>query len=157
MKTKPRINTVVALAAVLVLLAAAPVSAGTTELADLLIRKLGVNAEQAMGGTGAIFNLAKEQLSTGDFGKVAAAVPNMDELLAAAPSTGKLGGTLGGLASSLGSGSSQKVGGLSSLAGSFSQLGLSSEMIGLFTPVILSYVESKGGQNARQILEAVLK
>ena len=157
MKTKPWIRTVAAVFAVLVLLAAAPVSAGTAELVDLLVQKLGVNGDQALGGAGAIFHFAKEMLSTSDFGKVAQAVPDMDKFLAAVPDTGKLGGTLGGLTSSFGGGSSQKVGGLSSLASSFTQLGLSSDMVGLFTPVVLSYVESKGGQNARQILEAVLK
>jgi hypothetical protein len=85
-----------------------------------------------------LFKLAKEKLGGGDFGKVAAAVPGIDSLIGAAPT----GGILGGLAS---------------LAGGFSKLGLDAGMIGKFVPIILSFVQSKGGDAVKGILEKVLK
>jgi len=157
MKTKQWIKAAMLMSAVLLLLTVSPISAGAIELADLLTQNLGVSGDQAMGGAGAIFKLAQGSLSTGNFSKIAAAVPGMDQMLGAAPSTAKSGGTLGGLTSSFGGGSLEKLGGISSLAGSFLKLGLESDMVGKFVPVILSYVESKGGQTARQILETVLK
>jgi hypothetical protein len=125
-------------------------------LVGLLTQKLGITEEQAKGGAGAIFNMAKQKLSTQDFGTVADAVPEMDDLLKAAPATGGLGGAIGGKMPSLG-GSAQELGGLASLSGSFSGLGLQSDMANKFVPIILSYVESKGGGTAKNILASVLQ
>ena len=119
------------------------VYADTTELVNLLTQKLGVTQEQAKGGAGAIFNTAKEKLSAEDFSKVENAVPGMDDLLGAAPKADGLSSLIGG-------------GGAGNLASSFSKLGLSPDMIGQFTPVILDYVESKGGATVRKILQGVL-
>jgi hypothetical protein len=49
------------------------------------------------------------------------------------------------------------AGGLTSLAGGFSKLGLDAGMIGKFVPIILSFVQSKGGNAVKGILEKVLK
>ena len=122
---------------------------------NLLTDQLGVTEEQAMGGTGAIFKLAKEKLGDGDFRKVAEAVPGMDELLGAAPESG-LAGAIGGFASKLGGGAAQ-LGSLASLAGSFKSLGLDSGMVGKFIPIILSFVQSKGGDSIKSLLAGVLK
>ena len=46
-----------------------------SSLADQLVQKLGVTKEQAQGGAGAIFKVAKDKLTADDFGKVAEAVP----------------------------------------------------------------------------------
>ena len=120
------------------------------ELVDLLTKNLGVTEAQAQGGSGLIFKQAKEKLSAGDYSKVAAAVPGIDSLIGAAPADG--GGMLGGIGKMLGGG-----GGLASLAGGFSKLGLSADMVGKFVPVILSFVQSKGGDQVKGILEKVLK
>lgn len=118
------------------------------ELVDQLTKNLGVSEAQAQGGAGLLFKVAKEKLSEGDFGKVAAAVPGVDSLVGAAPN----GGMLGGLGEVFGG-----AGGLASLAGGFSKLGLDSGMIGKFVPIILSFVQSKGGDAVKGILEKVLK
>lgn len=118
------------------------------ELVDLLTKNLGVSETQAQGGAGLLFKLAKEKLSGGDFGKVAAAVPGVDKLIGAAPSAG----VLGGLGKMFGG-----AGGLASLAGGFTKLGLDSGMIGKFVPIILSFVQSKGGDAVKGILEKALK
>jgi len=119
------------------------VSADATELVNVLTQELGVTKEQAKGGAGAIFNTAKEKLSAEDFGKVENAVPGVDDLLQAAPKADGLSSLLGG-------------GEMGSLASSFSKLGLSPDMVGQFTPVVLDYVESKGGATVRNILQGVL-
>lgn len=75
------------------------VSASGIELVNRLIQQLGVTQEQAAGGAGAIFNVAKEKLSPGDFSKVANAVSGMDDLLSAAPKSDALGGMMGGMQS----------------------------------------------------------
>jgi hypothetical protein len=118
------------------------------ELVDQLTKNLGVSEAQAQGGAGLLFKLAKEKLSGGDFGKVAGAVPGIDKLIGAAPSAG----VLGGLGKMFGG-----AGGLASLAGGFSKLGLDSGMIGKFVPIILSFVQSKGGDAVKGILGKVLK
>lgn len=63
-------------------------------LVSLLTSQLGVNAQQASGGAGLLLSMAKDKLSSQEFGQIANAVPGIDSLLAAAPSGA--GGGLGG-------------------------------------------------------------
>jgi hypothetical protein len=135
-----------------------PTSASAVDLGlvGLLTQKLGITEQQAKAGAGAIFNMAKEKLGAQDFSKVAAAVPEMDDLLKTAPAIGGLGGVAGGKMPALG-GAAEQAGGLSSLSSVFSGLGMESGMANQFVPVILSYVETKGGPAVKSILAAVLK
>jgi hypothetical protein len=126
------------------------------ELLNQLTQNLGVTEEQAKGGAGLLFDLAKEKLGAGDFGQITDAVPGIGELAGAAPKSGGLGGAIGGLASALG-GSAGKLGDLASLAGGFKNLGLDTNMIGKFIPIILSFVQSKGGDSIKNLLAGVLK
>ncbi len=105
------------------------------DLLNNLTQSLGVNEEQAKGGAGLIFNMAKEKLGAEDFSKVSDTVPGMDEMLKAAPESSEIGGAVGGLASTLGGG----AGKLGELYDGFSKLGLDPSMVGRFTPTILSY------------------
>ena len=120
------------------------------ELIDLLTKNLGVTETQAQGGAGLIFKQAQAKLSGGDFSKVSDAVPGIDGLIKAAPASG--GGIFSGIGKMFGGG-----GGLAGLAGGFSKLGLGGDMIGKFVPVILSFVQSKGGDGVKSILEKALK
>lgn len=120
------------------------------ELVDQLTKNLGVSEAQAQGGAGLLFKQAKSKLSGDEFSQVSAAVPGVDSLINAAPGSG--GSMLGGVSKMLGGG-----GGLASLAGGFSKLGLDSSMIGKFIPIILSFVQSKGGDGVKSILEKALK
>ena len=119
------------------------------ELVDLLTKNLGVNESQAQGGAGLLFKLAKDKLGAGDFSKVSATVPGVDGLISAAPASG---GALGGITKMFGGG-----GGIAGLAGGFSKLGLDAGMVSKFVPVILSFVQSKGGDGVKSMLEKVLK
>ena len=52
-------------------------AASSSSLTDMLVSQLGVTNQQAMGGAGAIFELAKTHMSPADFSKVSGAVPGM--------------------------------------------------------------------------------
>jgi hypothetical protein len=126
------------------------------ELIDLLTKNLDIEEGQAMGGAGLLFNLAKEKLGDMDFSKVAQHVPGVNDLINSAPESGGVAGALGGLASALGGGTPE-LGNLAALAGGFSKLGLDSGMISKFIPVMLSFLESKGGGSVKGVLEKALK
>jgi hypothetical protein len=126
------------------------------ELIDLLTKNLGINEKQATGGAGLLFKQAKDKLGSSDFSKVSAAVPGLDSLMSAAPKTG--GGLFGSLGKLFGSGGDKAgLGSLASLAGGFSKLGLNSGMISKFVPIILSFVQSKGGDSVKALLEKAFK
>ncbi len=129
------------------------------ELIGLLTQGLDVNEDQAKGGAGLIFQLAKQQLGDSDFAQIANTVPGLDDLLGAAPQEGSgIMGAIGGLAGAFGGGGTlDKLAGLASLAGGFDQLGLKPEMIGQFVPIILSFVQNQGGDSIKELLEGVLK
>ena len=126
------------------------------ELIEQLTQSLGISDSAATGGTGLIFKLAQEKLGTTDFSKIASAVPGITTLINSAPQSGGLLGDLGKLASGFGGGAAQ-LGNLASLAGGFSKLGLDSGMVGKFLPIILSFVQSKGGDAVKALLEKALK
>lgn len=119
-------------------------------LVSLLTKELSIKPDQAMGGAGSILKFAKGKLSDDNFSKVASAIPEMDRLIDSAPKVGGLGKGLTKLTGG-------KLGGLASLAGSFKSLGLDAGMVNNFVPVILKYVESKGGSGIMNILSGVLK
>jgi hypothetical protein len=137
------------------------------ELIQQLVSSLGVNEDQAKGGAGLLFNLAKDKLGAGDFQQLTDKIPGVSDLLGAAPAPsgaasagGGMMGALGGVASSLGAGGlGDKLGGLgnlANLASGFSQLGLSSDMVGKFVPVVLSFVQNQGGDSMKGLLEKVM-
>ena len=129
--------------------AAAQVKIPSPDLIGKLTKQLSITPEQAVGGAGSLFNLAKGKLTPDDFSKVAAAVPGMDGLLKAAPSSGA--------ASGLGALIPGGAGGLASVAGSFQKLGLSPDMVGKFVPVLTQHVQSTGGADVASLLAGALK
>lgn len=120
------------------------------ELVGQLTKGLSITPEQATGGAGALFGLAKSRLSADDFSKIAAVVPGMSGFLKAAPASDNALG-LSGL------GSMGGLGGLASAAGGFQKLGLSPDMISKFVPIMTSFVQSKGGANVASLLSGALK
>lgn len=122
----------------------------TSDLIKQIMNSADVNKEQAEGGTGALFEMAKENMSLDDFSKVSEAVPNMSGLLNAVPD---LGGKKMGM---LGSATTQLAGSSKVLA-VFDKLGISQDKVALFTPVIANYVDEKGGKALGKILGDALK
>ncbi len=132
-------------------------SAGShNDLVGKLTSRLGVTKEQATGGAGSIFKLAKEKLSSSDFSKVSEGIPGVDSLMSAAPKTGGLENRLGGAPSLFGK-KAKSVGGLTSLTGNFSKLGLSPDMIGKFVPVVLEHAQNMSGDKVMNLLKGALK
>ena len=130
------------------------------ELVQQLSQNLGISEEQAQGGAGLIFSLAKQKLGEGEFTQVSQSLPGISNLISAAPqSGGVMAGAMGGLASAMGGamGGGGNIASLATLAGGFTQLGLNPNMASQFIPVILSFVQSKGGEQAKNILAGVLK
>lgn len=126
------------------------------ELLQEIVKQLGVSEDQAKGGTGMIFNLAKNKLGPDEFGRIAELLPGMDELIDSAPQPGGIASAIGGIASAFG----QKAGHLGDMAGlisGFKSLDLDSGMVTKFIPIILSFVKGKGGEGLGGLLEEVLK
>src|SRR5215211_1905253 len=111
------------------------------ELVGKLTKELSITPEQAIGGSGALFGLAKSKLKPEDFTKVADVVPGMDGLLKAAPKPKKESTDM---LSSVGSMLPGKAGALASVAGSFKELGLSPSMAVKFVPIMTKFVDLKG-------------
>lgn len=126
------------------------------ELIQQLMAGAGVNQTQAEGGVGLLLGLLKEQLPSGEFAKVDAAVPGAESLIDAAPDTDSsgIGGLLGSAASALGG---KELGNLASLAGGFSKLDLDMGTISKFIPVILSFLQSKGDDDLASMASRVLQ
>lgn len=133
--------------------ATSPAKAVAGELVGLLTSQLGVTTPQAQGGAGSIFSLAKTKMSASDFGQIASVVPDMATLLKAAPALGNVGvGTAGNTATSV----MKRINTLSGIYQSFSKLGLSADMVGKFMPIILSFLQSKGGNAVSSLLSSAL-
>jgi hypothetical protein len=123
------------------------------ELVGQLTKGLSIKPEQALGGAGALFGLAKTRLKPEDFTKVADVVPDMGGLLDAAPKPKQGAGALGTMGDML----PGKAGGLASVAGSFKSLGLSPEMATKFVPIMTKFVNFKGGAGVADLLAGALK
>jgi len=125
-------------------------------LIDTLVKALGVTSEQAQGGSGALFEVAKNNMAGSDFSQLSQAVPGMDGILAAAPkseSDSATGNLLSGIASASGNSTLTDA---ASLVNAFEQLDLSGDMVGQFTPVIIDYVKQNGGEHMANLLQAAL-
>lgn len=124
------------------------------DLIELLIKKLGINHQQATGGAGLILQVAKDKLDGSDFSELAKHISGLDDILAAAPKSGGLMGSLGGLASGLGGGG-DKIAMMTKLAGGFSKLDLGTDMIMKFFPVIETYFRKKGDDALDSVLNKI--
>lgn len=146
------------------------------ELVQLLMSNLNIEENQAKGGAGLLFNLAKSKLGDESFGQIAQYVPGIESLQEAAPESGGVTNALGGLASALGGVDADALGGLASVLGGgdqlddklealgsaaglvegFSKLGLDGDMVTKFAPIIMSFIESKGGGEIKELLAGIL-
>ena len=124
------------------------------ELVGKLTKGLSISPEQAIGGSGALFGLAKSRLKPEDFTKVANVVPGMDGLLNAAPKPKKEGTDMLGAVGSMLPG---KAGAMASVASSFKELGLSPEQAVKFIPIMTKFVNLKGGASVANLLAGALK
>ncbi len=125
-------------------------------LTDTLVKKLGISSEQAQGGAGVLFQLAKSKLDAGQFAELSKAVPEMDSLLSAAPKqSGALSGLAGGASSVLGE-ANNPYGNIAGLASTFKVLNLSPDGVDEFVPVVVDYVRAKSGALTADMLQSAL-
>ncbi len=124
------------------------------ELLNQLTQNLGVTEDQARGGTGLIMKMAQEKLGVGDFNQIADTIPGIQNIIKTAPELSGTEKALGVASSTVGGGGG---GNLANLTNGFSKLGLDTQMVTRFVPIVLSFVQSKGGDTTRNILERVLK
>lgn len=151
--TLPKRTLIVACLSTFCFVAAHSLDPASPELVGQLTKGLNITPQQATGGAGALFGVAKSRLSPGDFKQIAAVVPGMGSFLKAAPSTGG-GSGLSGLTGSL---PGNMGGGLASAASAFQKLGLSPDMVAKFAPILTSFVQSKGGATVANLLSGALK
>jgi hypothetical protein len=123
---------------------AQPAAGADSELVGSLSKELGVTADQARGGAGALFGIAKSKMDASSFDQIAKHVPGMDGLLKAAPALGSVG-EMG------------KLGTLAAAAGAFKKLGLDAGMVSKFIPALTKFVGAKGGGGVAQLLAGALK
>jgi len=126
-------------------------------LVEQLSNELGVTKKQATGGAGSIFKYAKQNMDAEDFTEVAKAVPGINKMMTAAPKAEGAAGMLGSASSLIGGKKASSVAGAGNLAGSFSKLGMKSDMVSAFIPIILNYVQEKGGEKLMNTLQSALK
>ncbi|WGV22868.1 DUF2780 domain-containing protein [Pseudomonas putida] len=123
--------------------------AAQANLLNTLGSQLNITPEQAVGGAGAMLGLARNNLSSEDYGQLTKAVPGLD-LLAGASALGGLSGLgdLLGKNSENPSALSNALGGnvenRSDLDNAFKALGMDTGMIGQFAPLLLQYLGQQG-------------
>jgi Protein of unknown function VcgC/VcgE (DUF2780) len=131
------------------------------ELITSLVSQLGVSQAQAQGGAGAIFKAAQDRLGTGQFEQLLGNVPGVKDLLAHAPSAGDggggLGGMLGGLASLAGKMGRGDMAQAAQLLAAMNSLGINKDTLMKFVPVVMKFLESKGGPQLVEQVRAALK
>lgn len=122
---------------------------GQANLLNTLGSQLNITPEQAVGGAGAMLGLARNNLSSDDYGQLAKAVPGLD-LLSGANALGGLSGLGELLGSNKGSQSAldkalgNDVENRGDLDNAFKALGMDTGMIGQFAPLILQYLGQQG-------------
>ena len=127
-------------------------ASASPDLVGQLSKELGATPEQAAGAAGALFGVAKSRLKPDEFSTIAKAVPGMDMLLKAAPSSAAAPGAAGALAGVAGS-----AGSLASAANAFSSLGLKPELVSKAVPILTSFVTKSGGADVGASLARAFK
>lgn len=92
---------------------------------DLLTNQLGVSTEQAVSGTGALFGLAQQQLSSADLSELESLIPWSSNLP-------NVQGVLGNIEN------------MQTVKTAFESMGLDPQMVNKFVPVILDYLKQSG-------------
>ena len=131
--------------------AANTVSTNQIGLVDILMRQLGVSQQQALGGAGAIFQVAQGSMNPQAFATLSQSIPGMNTMLGAAPASPMAGGL-----SSLMGGGNNTLSNMAVLAASFQQLNLSPDLVGQFIPIVTNYVSQTSGQMTANLLQTAL-
>lgn len=128
------------------------------DLVKLLTSQLGITEQQANGGTGALMKLAQEKLG-GDWSTLAQAVPGIEQFISHAPAVDSTSGIGGMLGTALNAFGMQNTGlaNMAQLVTQFQTLKLDADMVTKFTPIVMQFVQQKGGPVAAELIQKVLK
>jgi hypothetical protein len=133
------------------------VSAGNNAQTAGLISSLAgldVTPKQAVGGTGAMLSLAKNQLSGSDYSQLTQSVPGVEKLVGnqGLSNLGALTGLLGKKADAAPTPAMlDAVGNVKNTAdlnSAFSALGMDSGLVGQFAPILLQYLGQQGASSS---------
>jgi len=114
------------------------------------LSSLNLSPQQAVGGTGAMLDLAKNQLPGAQYSQLTESVPGLDQMVGSngLQQLSGLGGLLGGSeaapVSSEATAAVSNVNNLQDLNKAFSALGMDSGMVEQFTPLLLQYFGQQG-------------
>lgn len=111
-------------------------------LLKTLTSQLGVTDTQALGGAGALLQLAQDKLGADQFSTIAAIIPGADSYLNIAKTVGKISGPMNSL---------------DDVKPVFENLGMSGDLVGEFVPALSGYASMVGGSGVSDLLGSVLK
>jgi hypothetical protein len=117
-------------------------SLANNELVQSLVKQVGASVPQAVGGSGALLNLAQGKLPATDFSKLSNVVPGMKDIMEQGKSLGGFSGNLNSMADA------KEV---------MSKLGMSSNQAAQMPQALAGYVESKGGSDMAGLLRNIWK
>lgn len=111
-------------------------------LLKTLTSQLGVTDTQALGGAGALLQLAQDKLGVDQFSAISAIIPGAESYLNIAKTVGKISGPMNSL---------------DDVKPIFENLGMSGDMVGDFVPALSDYASMVGGSGVSDLLGSVLK
>jgi len=122
-------------------------------LVDYAAEQLGLSKEVTSGALGAVFKVAKDNLSNDNFASISQAIPNLDSYLNSAPNVSK--SSLSGLASTLGQNNdaAKAAASLGYLDSAFKKLGVPKESVLPLVNVVTNYLEQNNYGTAATMLK----
>lgn len=115
------------------------------EFIQMAVSQLGIGEDAAKTATGGVLEMVREQASDADFGKLAAEVPGLTDMLGAAGSGGGGGGGIGGLMGAAAGMLGGKAGGALGLMSVLQSSGLSMDQGKAFVPMLFGFLKDKAG------------
>ncbi|MFD2165633.1 DUF2780 domain-containing protein [Thalassotalea euphylliae] len=118
----------------------------SSSLTNMLVSNLGITEQQAQGGMGALLNLAKTNLSGGEFSSLLGGIAGGSDMLSATPEVKAKENSTSSMLGSLGGNSLKALADSALVKEQFEALGLSPKMIGSFVDTSINYLQSEQGQ-----------
>lgn len=118
----------------------APSSLASDPAVMALAQQVGVTADQAVGGLGALLSLAKYRVPEEDFSKLTSGMPSAGQYIHAAEAMGINVGDIKDVIN---------------LKDAYRKLGMSEQAISAFSPAAVNLVRSTGGEAAAAVLSSV--
>ena len=127
-------------------------SSTAASLTDMVESQLGVTKAQAQGGLGTIFGLVQANLGEADFATLSQSVPDMGNLLSAAPAVSE---STKGLTSLMGNAGkyAQALQSTTKAYSQFEELGLGVDQIPNYINVTNEFLQSQGSPNAFNLFQ----